>query len=410
VPSDRIDWNVVWSGEYLWVLQVSQLKICFLGSASYPCPLDSTSEKKFKELTRLGEIFVIGLSVDKRPHMLYEHAHFYLIPYPKIRFLRYPLRIVLGFMLGLWCALRMHAQFIVAQSVLDGFTATGVKKAASLAGHQLILIVENHGDFELEPFIYSSRLDSSLYRPLKQWGAITAIKNADLFRAVSDSTRLQLAKWSTNRSIFQFPGWTDIDPFLQAGNSPARVRQQLIVFVGHLIPIKGVVHLVNAFVRLAGEFPAAELLIVGSFRDSAYVQRLQDRRRELDLTHRIEFAGRLNQPELAERLRAARVLILPSYSEGLGRVLFEAMAAGLPVIGSAVGGIPELLQEGKTGFLVEPGDENALEHYMRWILDHPQEADEMGRRGRAFAANFFSTQQYLEGYRQMLEVGRSLIG
>ena len=84
-------------------------------------------------------------------------------------------------------------------------------------------------------------------------------------------------------------------------------------------------------------------------------------------------------------MRRACVFVLPSMSEGLGRVVVEAMATGTPVIGSQVGGIPEMVEDGVTGFLVQPGDETMLAERLRWILEHPDEAWEMGRRAHAFA-------------------------
>jgi glycosyltransferase involved in cell wall biosynthesis len=79
------------------------------------------------------------------------------------------------------------------------------------------------------------------------------------------------------------------------------------------------------------------------------------------------------------------------------------MAAGLPVIATSVSGIPEIVEDGETGFLFPPGEEEALAERMRWVLSHPREANEMGLRARAFARSFFSTQTYLEGYAKVIE-------
>jgi glycosyltransferase involved in cell wall biosynthesis len=94
--------------------------------------------------------------------------------------------------------------------------------------------------------------------------------------------------------------------------------------------------------------------------------------------------------------------VLPSYSEGLPRVIYEAMAAGLPVVASSVSGIPEIVQESVTGFLVQPGDENALAERMQWVLRHPIDAREMGRRAHDCADRAFSTEAYVGAYHRML--------
>ena len=99
----------------------------------------------------------------------------------------------------------------------------------------------------------------------------------------------------------------------------------------------------------------------------------------------------------------AEVLVLPSVSEGLGRVIFEAMACGTPVIGSQVGGIPEMIQEGATGFLVPPEDPTVLADRVRWMLRHPHDAQEMGQRARQFAQLFFFPEAYVQHYASLFQ-------
>jgi glycosyltransferase involved in cell wall biosynthesis len=100
-------------------------------------------------------------------------------------------------------------------------------------------------------------------------------------------------------------------------------------------------------------------------------------------------------------MRQARVLVLPSLSEGLGRVVVEAMATATPVIGSSVGGIPEMVQEGVTGFLVVPGDAKSLADRLLWLLTHPEEAEAMGLRAREFARRLYSTEAYVRHYGEL---------
>jgi glycosyltransferase involved in cell wall biosynthesis len=225
-----------------------------------------------------------------------------------------------------------------------------------------------------------------------------SLQHADLLRAVSNSTRKQLESWAPDKPIVQFPTWTDIKVFLKAGEQNGRRRSD-ILYAGVLIPLKGIHHLIHAFSRVAPEFPEARLVIVGREENPEYAEELRRDVAKLGLDSRVVFLGEVSQAELADYMRQAAVFVLPSLSEGLGRVVVEAMATGTPVIGSDIGGIPEMVQEGQTGFLVPPGDEKVLAERLKWILSNPEEAQAMGKRAREFARSFFSTEAYVDGYR-----------
>jgi glycosyltransferase involved in cell wall biosynthesis len=235
-----------------------------------------------------------------------------------------------------------------------------------------------------------------------------SLKHADLLRAISASTRKQLVTWQPGKPIFQFATWTDIEPFLQNDETSKR-RSKEVLYAGVLIPLKGVHHLISAFAYASHDLPLAGLVIVGREENKAYAAELKKQVERVGLNGRIRFLGEVSQVELARWMRQACVLVLPSFSEGLGRVVLEAMATGTPVIGSSVGGIPELVQDGVTGFLVPAGDETALAERLRWVFVHPEEAAEMGRRARTFAERFFSTGVYVAGYRQIFEAAQALL-
>jgi glycosyltransferase involved in cell wall biosynthesis len=235
-----------------------------------------------------------------------------------------------------------------------------------------------------------------------------ALQHADLLRAISNSTRKQLETWSPGKPIIQFPTWTDIEVFLKAGESDG-AREPIILYAGVLIPRKGVHHLLRAFAKVAQEFPEVRLEIVGRDENPEYAEELRQEVFRLGLNGRVSFVGEVPQVELANRMHRSRVFVLPSLSEGLGRVVVEAMATGTPVIGSHVDGIPEMVQEGLTGFLVPPGDEEALAERLSWVLKHPQEAEAMGHRAREFARSFFSPEAYLAGYRHLFEMAEEVL-
>lgn len=379
-------------------------KICFLGSARYSQPLDRTSEKKFRAVRSLGELFVIGFSGALKPRVFREHAQFYLLPQLPFPVLRYLELFVLGQLLLFWLIVRHRIQVVVAQSPYEGFVAALAIKFAAWFGYKVGLAVEVHGDFEESLFLYRRIRFRALHRFLMKQAALYSLAQADVLRAISSSTTNQLKRWAPQTTIVQFPAWTDIETFLEAGRAKTNDTYS-IVYAGVLSPVKGIHHLINAFSLIAEELRRSQLLIIGKEENVGYAEDLRHQIRKLGLENRVRFVGHQSQAELAFRMSEAAVLILPSTSEGLGRVIIEAMATATPVIGSDVGGIPELIKDGVNGFLIPPGDEQALAEKLRWVFNNPDQTREMGRSARAFAKQTFSTENYVKGHRQIFQIG-----
>jgi glycosyltransferase involved in cell wall biosynthesis len=170
---------------------------------------------------------------------------------------------------------------------------------------------------------------------------------------------------------------------------PAQTRAG-VLFVGRLTPHKGVDQLLQALP--AGAF----LRIVGS---TGHDPRLPEREypellKALAAGQDVEFAGPVADAELPRLYRAARVLVLPSVevtcygrriaiSELLGLAVLEAMASGTPVIASHLGGLPEIVEDGVTGFLVPPGDRSALRDRLGQVLADDGLARTLGEQARA---------------------------
>jgi glycosyltransferase involved in cell wall biosynthesis len=142
-----------------------------------------------------------------------------------------------------------------------------------------------------------------------------------------------------------------------------------LLFVGILIPRKGVHILLDALEELQS-YPW-ELGIVGDETlDASYVESLKEK--ALKLGNRVAFLGRVSPRELSQIYLDSDLFVLPSYFEGYGIVVAEAVLHLLPIIASRVGGIPEIVRDGKEGILVPPGDKSALKQALQDFLEHPE--------------------------------------
>jgi glycosyltransferase involved in cell wall biosynthesis len=128
---------------------------------------------------------------------------------------------------------------------------------------------------------------------------------------------------------------------------------------------------------------------------------------ELGIAGRVHFAGYQPQPE--RFFHAMDVFALTSRSEGMPLAVLEAWAAGVPVVSSRVGGIPELIEEGRTGFMFEAGDEAALATRLAGLLGNPQRARAVGEAGRSLVRSKFDVsvmaETYQRHYRELLGTG-----
>lgn len=143
-----------------------------------------------------------------------------------------------------------------------------------------------------------------------------------------------------------------------------------ILYVGNIIRAKGLLELADAFKIVQAKSPEAALYLIGSRKDTAFVEQLNNKIGELGLNN-VHFIDPQPQAEINRWMNAADVLVLPSHIEGFGLVALEAMAAGLPVVGSKVGGLKFLLAE-KRGILFEKGNSKDLAAGIQAVLTNKE--------------------------------------
>ncbi|MGC9398865.1 MAG: glycosyltransferase [Anaerolineae bacterium] len=197
---------------------------------------------------------------------------------------------------------------------------------------------------------------------------------------------------------------SDFDEIVQA--SPERLRDgwgiqpqsYLIGTVGRFVEPKGYPHLLDAMVRIQAHLPDVKALLVG---DGVLRPAMEEKAHALGLSDSVIFTGiRRDVPEI---LALLDVFVLPSLWEGLPLALLEAMAAGLPVVATRVGGVPEVVVDGVTGLLVPPRDPHALADAILRLLRDPALRRRMGEAGRARVAAHFSVEQMVRKIEALYE-------
>ncbi|MCD1143942.1 glycosyltransferase [Kocuria sp. LUK] len=209
------------------------------------------------------------------------------------------------------------------------------------------------------------------------------ITGADLVLATCRDERAELLALGGDPSrIDVVPCGVDLGAFAPAPPRPAGARKRILA-LGRLVERKGV----DVAVRALAELPGAELVVAGG-PDRAELDRdpealrLRALARELGVADRVELLGRVDHRDTAELLAGADVVACLPWYEPFGMVPLEAMACARPVVGSAVGGLLDSVEDGVTGLLVPPRDPAGAATALRALLEDPQRAARMGRAGR----------------------------
>lgn len=206
------------------------------------------------------------------------------------------------------------------------------------------------------------------------------------------------------------PMGVDLSRFIidiSSGRTRNNPEEKIILNVGRLIDWKGTTCLIEAMPEILSRIPGARLIIIGR---GPQEEILQQKVRDLRLENHIEFPGTVSDEDLRGYYRSADVFVLPSINvsgrtEGLGVVLLEAMASGCPVIGSNVGGIPDIITDGENGFLVPERDPGALAKRITEILSGTDLSDKFRINGLLRVRNSFSwekiSDEFSAVYRQV---------
>jgi glycosyltransferase involved in cell wall biosynthesis len=383
------------------------LPVLFLSSARYANPPDPTSEKKWRGLAPLLQSTIIsfgnGSSFQK---FAFAGSCLVLLPSGMPRLLRYGLHFIYSFFYTLNGALRGTYRAIIAQSPYEALAP-----ALALLPWKLFrstakprLIVEVHSDWGAGAMLYHHYAPFAwLEKPLRKLVGSVSLSQADAYRVISEYCRSLVP--DNNKPVFVFPTFTDLesfsDPPPEAVHEAAeKINGPYVIFVGMLIYLKGIQYLIKAFKEVQLKHPKAKLVIAGQGREE---ENLKSLAQELGLSQQVMFAGFLEQTVLAAYIKGSRALVLPSLTEGLGRVAIEAQFLGRPVIASRVGGIPEIIADGETGLLVEPEDSRGLAEAMVRLLDDAQLAERMGTAGRNAVLKKFNYQDYFRSYHSMVQ-------
>lgn len=357
-------------------------RVLFVGRGRLTLPLPAWLEKKWDALEDVFDLRVLNAgsgSGDPRFRLLPDAAAaFYTrLPFEISRSLR-----------------TFKPGAIIASDPYIGF--------ASLAGRRLArspakVIVEVHGD----PRTFTRGYGSPARRfvsPFTDTAARTGLRHADATRGLSQFTSSLIEKVRGRPATACFPTYSDLSVFSDRPVEPLPDERRL-VFVGALEQYKNVDGLAAAWRVVAPELPDATLVVVGKGSRHAVIEQLV-----ADLPGRVEHYPELLPDGVAAAIDRSWALVLPSWPEGLGRVVLEAFARGRTAVATNAGGIRDIVTDGHDGILIPVADTAALADGMRSVLEDRELTVRLGTAARESYAKWHQTaQDFARSYRDLVD-------
>jgi glycosyltransferase involved in cell wall biosynthesis len=353
-------------------------KLLMVGRMRYSLPLSPSLAEKFDALSAELEVRVLasrsgGSGSDSRFHLVG----------------RFPIRALDGILFYVLLPFRVARELrsVRPHAVL----AQGAQEAALVIfGRRLArvptkVIADIHGDPAAPTRLYGSPRREAL-APLADALARYGLRKSDGVRTISSYTS-GLVREAGVEPTAEFAAFMDLEPFLEA--PPASLPERpAALFVGVLERYKAVDVLAEAWRLAAPRVPDASLYLVGRGTLQEVAEGMV-----AELPAQTSWRETISTDEVALALDAATVLVLPSRSEGLGRVVIEAFCRGRGVVGTRVGGIPDLVVDGETGILITPEDPRALATALVRVLSDHALAERLGAAAREAVPPWLATPQ-----------------
>jgi glycosyltransferase involved in cell wall biosynthesis len=362
-------------------------KLLMVGRTRYRLPLSGSLERKFAALRGTLDVRVVASSADgsrgddtfrlwRRLPVLDGAAFYGALPFRVARELR-----------------RFRPDAVTAQSP---FEALAVIAGRGLARSPSALIVELHGDWRTFPRLYGSPLRRAL-SPVTDRVAPWALRRADAVRTLSPYTT-GLAREAGVEPAAAFVAFTDLEAFADRPLIELPSVPQAL-FVGVLEPYKNVDRLAAAWRLVAERVPDATLRLIGDGHRRDFAERLV-----ADFPGRVTWSRAVPMEAISQALDDAWLLVLPSRAEGTPRIVLEAFCRGRAVVGGRVGGVPDVVEDGVSGMLVDPDDIEGIAAAVTRLLSDRDEAVRMGRAARERANTFlFTPEEFAERTAALVE-------
>ena len=371
--------------------------VLFIAPTTYQLPLTENLKKKFITLSEVCNVSVLAFA-NSKTFLNETYGNFYLNKKIKNRLINYFRIIQISIFTTHKIIKKENIDIVCFQDPVSSFFSILFLKVRRA---EVKIIVETHGDFietlSLEKNLVLPRLYKKLFYIMSKY----SIGKSNIIRAVSSSTEQQVLDIDSSKSVVRFPAWIDFKDFQNIEPKPLSKDKFNILFIGSVTDRKKPHMIIEAIQRINDK--SYNLSIVGPAPNEKYFKEVKDLIDKSDLQNQVSLIGPVDRESVKDYYSTSNLMILPSISEGLARVIFESQVAMCPVLVTDAPGMSDIVIDGQTGYVFESNNLDSLSLKIEYINNNYDEASLVAKNAKGFILSNYSEDNFKFSFKKLFD-------
>ncbi|MDA9712322.1 glycosyltransferase [Acidimicrobiaceae bacterium] len=371
--------------------------VLFIAPTTYQLPLTENLKKKFLTLSEVCNVTVLAFA-NSKTFLNETYGNFYLNKKIKNRLINYFRIIQISIFTTHRIIKKENIDIVCFQDPVSSFFSILFLKVRRA---EVKIVVETHGDFIETLSLEKNLVLPRLYKKLFYIMAKYSIGKSNIIRAVSSSTEQQVLDIDSSKSVVRFPAWIDFKDFQNIEPKPPSKDKFNILFIGSVTDRKKPHMIIEAIQRINDK--SYHLSIVGPAPNEKYFKELKDLIDKSDLQNQVSLIGPVDRESVKDYYSTSNLMILPSISEGLARVIFESQVAMCPVLVTDAPGMSDIVIDGQTGYVFESNNLDSLSLKIEYIKNNYDEASLVAMNAKGFILSNYSEDNFKFSFKKLFD-------
>ena len=371
--------------------------VLFIAPTTYQLPLTENLKKKFITLSEVCNVSVLAFA-NSKTFLNETYGNFYLNKKIKNRLINYFRIIQISIFTTHKIIKKENIDIVCFQDPVSSFFSILFLKVRRA---EVKIVVETHGDFIETLSLEKNLVLPRVYKKLFYIMAKYSIGKSNIIRAVSSSTEQQVLDIDSSKSVVRFPAWIDFKDFQNIEPKPLSKDKFNILFIGSVTDRKKPHMIIEAIQRINDK--SYNLSIVGPAPNEKYFKELKDLIDKSDLQNQVSLIGPVDRESVKDYYSTSNLMILPSISEGLARVIFESQVAMCPVLVTDAPGMSDIVIDGQTGYVFESNNLDSLSLKIEYIKNNYDEASLVAKNAKGFILSNYSEDNFKFSFKKLFD-------